>query len=270
MEQETSKDSLKYQLLRLLAIRINSSAPIKEIIQEGIDKTLEIMGLEAGSIALWDEDTKELIYEAISGKPDKADFLSAIEKSAIQTMRKDFKIESIYLTLQKDGLYSLFSYPIRADGRLLGAITGLSSGNRNLILEEEFLEALGSQLGLGVSKAEGYLTKAEKRKMEEEKEQALKSEMLSAITLTSGTVNHEINNPLTAILGNAQLLLARKEYLDQETVEKLKKIEENALKIEEVTHNLLRIIEPVIVEYAPGVKIIDLAGSKKREFSSES
>jgi len=270
MEQETSKDSLKYQILKLLAIRINSSAPFKEIIQEAIDKALEIMGLEAGSISLWDEDTKELIYEAISGKPDKTDFLSAIEKGAIQMMRRDFKIESIYLTLEKDGIHSLFSYPIRANGRFLGAITGLSSGSRNLILEEEFLEALGSQLGLGVTKAEGYLTKAEKKKMEEEKEQSIKSERLSAIMHTSVAVNHEINNPLTAILGNAQLLLTRKEYLDQETVEKLKIIEENALKIKEVTQNLLRIIEPVIVEYAGGVKMLDITRSKKREFTSES
>jgi len=75
---------------------------------------------------------------------------------------------------------------------------------------------------------------------------------------------------LTAILGNAQLLLTRKEHLDQETIEKLKIIEENALKIKEVTQNLLRIIEPVITEYAGGVKMLDIERSKKREFSSES
>jgi len=264
MEQDTSKDSSKYQVLRLLAIRINTSVPLKEIIQEAIDNTLNIMELEAGSISLWDEDTKELICDAISGKPDKADFLSSIEKSAIQMMRRDFKIESIYLTFEKEGIQSLFSYPIRSNGRLLGAITGLISGSRNLILEEEFLEALGNQLGLGATKAEGYLTKADKKKMEEEKEQTIKSERLSAMMHTSVAVNHEINNPLTAILGNAQLLLARKE-LDQETVEKLKIIEENALKIKEVTQNLLRIMEPVIVEYAGGVKMLDIARSKKRE-----
>lgn len=264
MEQDTSKDGLKYQVLRLLAIRINASTPLKEIIQEAIDSTLNIMELEAGSISLWDEDTKELICDAISGKPDKADFLSSIEKNTIQMMRKDFKLESIYLTFEKDGKQSLFSYPIRSNGRLLGAITGLISGSRKLILEEEFLEALGNQLGLGAAKAEGFLTKAERKKMEEEREETIKSERLLAIMHTAVAVNHEVNNPLTAILGNAQLLLAGKE-LDEETVEKLKIIEEHTLKIKEVTQNLLRIIEPVIVVYTGGVKMLDIARSKKRE-----
>ena len=270
MEQEISKEGLKYQVLRLLAIRFNSSVPIKEIIQEGIARVIEIMDLEAGSISLWDEETKELVSEAVAGPKEKTDLLSTIEKGAIQVMRRDLKIESVYLTFEKEGIHSVFSYPIRADGKFFGAITGLSQGSRNLILEEEFLEALGSQLGLGAAKAEGYMTKAEKKKMEEEKEQTIKSERLTAIMHTSVAVSHEINNPLTAILGNAQLLLTRKEYLDQETVDKLKVIEENALKIKEVTQNLLRIIEPVITEYAGGVKMLDIGRSKKREFSSES
>lgn len=270
MEQETTKDNLKYQVLRLLAVKINSSVSLSEIIQETIDKSLEIMELEAGSISIWDEESKEIICEAIAGPQDKAEFLSAMEKSAIQTMRKDFKIESIYLTFEREGTHSLFSYPIRSNGRLLGAITGLISGSRNLAVEEEFLEALASQLGLGATKAEGFITKAEKKKMEEEQEQIIRSERLSAIRLTSATVNHYVNNSLTAIVGNAQLLLARKEYLDQDTIEKLKVIEENALKIGETTQNLLRLEEPEIKEYAGGDKIIDIDRSKKREPHSES
>lgn len=270
MEQEIPKQVLKYQVLRLLAIRINSSVPIKEVIQEGIDRALEIMDLEAGLISIWEEETREPVSEVAAGPREKTDLLSAIEKGAIQMMRKDLKIESVYLTFEKDGIHSVFSYPIRADGRFLGAITGLTQGSRNLILEEEFLEALGSQLGLAAAKAEGYMSKAEKKKMEEEKEHSVKSERLAAIIHTSVAVNHEINNPLTAILGNAQLLLTRKEYLDQETVDKLKVIEENALKIKEVTQSLLRIIEPVITEYAGGIKMLDIERSKKKEFSSES
>lgn len=269
MEQETTKNNLKYQVLRLLAIKINSSAPLKEIMQEAIDKSLEVMELEAGSISIWNEESKELISEAVAGPQDKAEFLSAIEKSAIHIMRRDFKIESIHLTFEKEGTHSLFSYPIRSNGRLLGAITGLSSGIRNLALEEEFLEALGSQLGLGATKAEGYFTEAEKRKMEEEQNQRIKSEILSAIKLTAATINHYINNFLTPIVGQAQLL-ARKESLDQDTIEKLKVIEENALKIGEVTQNLLRLEEPEIKEYAGGDKIIDIDRSKKREPHSES
>ena len=270
MEDETSKDSLKYQVLRLLAIGINSQVPLKEILQEAISKTLVIMELEAGSISLWDKENKEILCEATAGPQDKTEFLSALEKGAIQLMRKDFKIESVYLTYEKDGIHSLFSYPIRSNGRFLGAISGFCTGSRNLILEEEFLQALGNQLGLSAIKAESYLTKAELKKLEDEKNLLIEQERLSAIMHTSVAVNHEVNNPLTAILGNAQLLLARKENLDQETIDKLKIIEENALKIKEVTQDLIRIIEPVIVEYTGGVKMIDISRSKKKELPPES
>jgi len=166
---------------------------------------------------------------------------------------------------------SVMAVPLRVGEKLLGVLmvgrrAPHAYGYENL----RFLEALGSQLGLAATKAEGYMTRAEKKKIDDEREQSIRSERLSAIMHTSVAVNHEINNPLTAILGNAQLLLTRKEHLDQETIEKLKIIEENALKIKEVTQNLLRIIEPVITEYAGGVKMLDIERSKKREFSSES
>ena len=108
MEQEISKEGLKYQVLRLLAIRINSSVPIKEIIQEGIARAIEIMDLEAGSISLWDEETKELVSEAVAGPKEKTDLLSTIEKGAIQVIEEISKSNQYILPLKKK-VYAAFS-----------------------------------------------------------------------------------------------------------------------------------------------------------------
>lgn len=50
--------------------------------------------------------------------------------------------------------------------------------------------------------------------------------------------NHAINNPLTTILGNTQLLLKQFQKNDDQIKEKLEKIEEAAHQIQEITLNL--------------------------------
>lgn len=90
------------------------------------------------------------------------------------------------------------------------------------------------------------------------------SERAAAVTETAVTVNHEINNPLTAILGNTQLLLMNKDKLSKEAVTKLETIEKSAIQIREVTNQLMTIIEPVRKQYASGLEMIDVEKSKKK------
>ena len=93
----------------------------------------------------------------------------------------------------------------------------------------------------------------------------VKSERVAAISETAVTVNHEINNPLTAILGNAQLLLMAKDSLPDDAVAKLRTIEKSAIQIRETTAKLMSIIEPVKSSYASGLDMIDIEKSKKKK-----
>jgi K+-sensing histidine kinase KdpD len=260
---ETNIDRLKFLLLKELAEKINASSKIDLILQEALDGSLEIMRLACASIVLWDEKTKEVRNEVASGSMDKHNILRELDLQAVRSMRNKFSVESIYVTLDRDGPYSFFSYPIRTEKQIVGAITGLCAGYRNLSLEEEFLEALSNQLGLAVAKAWGW----ESKMTAELQEGRIKSERLKAIIETAVTINHEVNNPLSVVLGYTQLLLSRKEELAQETIDKLKKIEQGALRIKEVTHKLLRMVEPVIVKYAGDVRMVDLEKSKTKEES---
>jgi signal transduction histidine kinase len=79
------------------------------------------------------------------------------------------------------------------------------------------------------------------------------------------TINHEINNPLTAILGNAQLLLMAKDKLPPDIVSKLETIERSAVRIRETTSKLMSIIEPVTSSYVSGLEMIDIEKSKKKK-----
>ena len=256
-------DRLKFLLLKELAAKINTSSKIDSILQEALDNSLEIVRLVCASIALWDEKTQEIKIEISSGSIDEHRVLQEFDHQAIRLMRNKFSAESIYVTFDMDGPHSIFSYPIRSEKQIVGAITGVCTGHRNLSKEEEFLEALSNQLGLAVAKASGWESKIGVELQEDQ----IKSERLKAITQTAVTINHEVNTPLSVVLGYAQLLLSRKEELPQDTIDKLKKIEQSALRIKEVTHKLSKMVEPVIVKYAGEVKMVDLEKSKTEEES---
>jgi len=109
-----------------------------------------------------------------------------------------------------------------------------------------------------------YLVKSFER-LKADFKKLVKSERAAAITETAVTVNHEINNPLTAILGNAQLLLMAKDRLSPDMIAKLETIERSAVRIKETTSKLMTIIEPVTSSYVSGLEMIDIDKSKKKK-----
>jgi hypothetical protein len=102
-------------------------------------------------------------------------------------------------------------------------------------------------------------------KLKADFQKLVKSERAAAITETTVTINHEINNPLTAILGNTQLMLMSRDKLPADVVNKLETIERSAIKIRETTAKLMSIIEPVTSPYASGLEMIDIEKSKKKK-----
>jgi DNA-binding response OmpR family regulator len=97
------------------------------------------------------------------------------------------------------------------------------------------------------------------RKVEEEKFLTLRG--------AANTVCHEINNPLTAIVGSARILSKRlasapeMQELQSQTISIL----ESAQRIRNITHQLAKAIRVVTTEPVPGVKMIDLQASTKED-----
>jgi PAS domain S-box-containing protein len=90
-------------------------------------------------------------------------------------------------------------------------------------------------------------------------EQAREAENLKAVMLAAVTVNHEINNPLTAIVGN--LFLLRRELADTASAETLQRIdlaERSAHQIEEVARKLEQVSAIRRVRYLGDTDMLDL------------
>jgi C4-dicarboxylate-specific signal transduction histidine kinase len=77
------------------------------------------------------------------------------------------------------------------------------------------------------------------RELREAQAQLVEAQKLAALGQLGGGVAHEINNPLTGILGNAQLLLATLPA-EAEGRDLIEKIEALARRCRDVTQNLLR------------------------------
>ena len=86
----------------------------------------------------------------------------------------------------------------------------------------------------------------------------VKAERLAAIGQVGIAMRHEINNPLTTIIGNAELLLDRLEGAEGELKKRLEVVLDNALRISEIVKRLQGIKQDKTIEYLKGVKMTDL------------
>ena len=84
-----------------------------------------------------------------------------------------------------------------------------------------------------------------------------RSRWLAGIGETTIAIEHEINNPLSALLGHAELLLMD-EAMTPEQVESLRIIQEQAVRIADVVRRLARLKNPQSVEYLSGSRMLDL------------
>jgi PAS domain S-box-containing protein len=90
------------------------------------------------------------------------------------------------------------------------------------------------------------------------RELLVKAERLVAIGQVGIAVRHEINNPLTTIIGNTELLIERLENADPDLKARLDMILNNAIRIAEIVKRLEGIKQDKVVEYLRGVTMTDL------------
>lgn len=94
------------------------------------------------------------------------------------------------------------------------------------------------------------------KELKETQQQLAKSERLAAIGQVVVSVNHNINNPLGVIKGQAQFLIGR--VKDKETKRRLRIMEKQADRISEVMGRLRRMTDPGVRKYVGDISMIDL------------
>lgn len=246
----------RFEILKQLALAGSKGEDLTDISERALSQAAGFVDLTAAALFLWDEEFKVTVTVNHAESDAARQRLASLEQELFGNLRKDQNLVSAYMSFSGETPYHSFTLPLRHRKKIFGAVIGLQEGERTIISEDDFLEALSALLALNYA-AEGI------GKEHAPAREVLDKERLSAIIETAVAVNHEVNNPLTAILGNVQLLLLKRDDLDEELAAKLKTIETSALKIKDVTQRLMRITSPRSVEYSEGTKMLDLSSDEE-------
>lgn len=108
---------------------------------------------------------------------------------------------------------------------LFAAMLAVAIIMRNLIRHEEYLEKSGVDLAYEVSSRD--------RELKNARDKLLQTRKMSAVSSLGAGIAHEINNPLTSVLGLTQLLIRRVEIQadDEAQLQILRDIEKEARRI---------------------------------------
>lgn len=251
-EYDENKVIRQFEILRDIAVLSMESEKISSIAKEALEGTGKLINLSAATLMLWDANQQPTMNISYADSAVERQLLQELETEIFASLRKERELVSAYVSFGGTNPMSTFTQPIKIGDRIFGAVIGIQTGPGRLVRDDYFLEALTAALSVSISAGGGGLASADDAAK-------MKKERLNAIIETAATVNHEINNPLTAVLGNVQLLLMRGSVLDDETIRKLKVVEESAMRIKEVTQKLMNISNDKVTEYTSGSKMIDLS-----------
>jgi len=163
--------------------------------------------------------------------------------------------------VKTDDIRGFVCVPIRSRGRVLGTLSlGRQTSDRFNELEVALLEATGHQIGIALDNAKLYsesLRQIEELKLTQA--QLIRAEKLSAVGELASGVAHEINNPLTTILGQSHLLLASGD-IKEGARDRLNIIAEETSRAARIVQNLLMFAR----HYTPERRPCSLADQVRR------
>lgn len=224
-----------------------------EVVSGALTQAVDLFSADAAAIYLRDQEkstfrrTAALGYspEALSHWTEvefPAPFLEAIQRDGVEVITQaDVALipEKILILKREQALISWVWAIMRVRDKVVGMLT-VSWRSEHIVssTERSLAIAIGRQLAISLDKIRLYEeTNRAYQNLRQTQEQLLQSEKMAAIGQLVSGVAHEINNPLTAILGYAQLLESEK--LDERCRDYVSKLRRQAHRTQRLVQNLL-------------------------------
>jgi signal transduction histidine kinase len=213
------------RILHRIGEAISATLDVDEVLRIALDALTHVTGHEISSLHLLSADGKTLHLRGDRGLRPRLRQINAVlpigqgliggVAATGKTLHWAHVSESADLlpaaraTVTQEGIHAFVCVPISSRGRILGALS-LGRRTREAFVEGEIalVEACANQIGLALQNAQLY--SATRRQLEDLKSaeaQLIEGEKLSTVGKLAAGLAHETRNRLTAILGQAELLL---------------------------------------------------------------
>ncbi len=249
-EDEIRRRNRELHALNSIAVIATQSFDLDEIVNTSLRHIVELFNADAGSFSLFDGAQRVLRRRATLGSrlkhfPDleiPADFLQHISDAHIELLTQaDLPHLPAFATdfVHTEELQAWIWVIMWAKERPMGVLGVSSRGGRRFTpTDQALMVAIGRQLATTIEKVRLYQeTCRAYEDLRRTQEQLLQSEKMSAMGQLISGVAHELNNPLTAILGYAQLL--EHEPLGEHARDFIDKLFKQAQRTQRLVQNLL-------------------------------
>ena len=268
LENLVSKLSTLSELTEL----VSRIPDINEVLQIVLQRTMAAVNAKIGSIMILDDETQVLRIAAAVGLDESVindttvplgeGFAGKVAQTGepilVEDMEKDSRFHKI-----NDPKYetsSFISMPLRAHLRILGVLNLSKKGDQKTFTESDmkFLTTLLGHIGFALENAK-LLQEAKEsalglqealeqqgQRLEQARQQIIRSDKLSALGQLIAGVAHELNNPLTTIIGRAEIMLG--EVKSGKALRDLEQISKQGQRAAKIVQNLLSFARQTVPE----------------------